>query len=82
MNIQHNLLETKYSSQDPDEVTQCQDNSCFRSIACDDPCFVDTETSTIYCEKCGQCLRYSRKKQKEREDKGITEVPLIKGLDY
>jgi hypothetical protein len=36
----------------------------------------------MYCDKCGKCLRYERKKKEEREKRGITEEVPIKGLDY
>lgn len=79
MKIQFGLLETA-STEDEDFV--CGMSDCNRAIKYEEPCFVDTTSSAIYCEKCGKCLRYQKKKQQEREDMGITEVPLIKGLDY
>jgi hypothetical protein len=48
----------------------------------DDACFVDVQNNKILCPDCGKCERYARKKQEEREKRGITEIPLIKGLDY
>ena len=78
MNIQFGLLQTKLTTED----TKCQAQDCFRQIITDDPCFVDVESSVVMCEHCGKSERYSRKKQDAREKAGITEIPLIKGLDY
>jgi RNase P subunit RPR2 len=78
MNIQFGLLETKLTTED----TKCQAQDCFRPIKTDAPCFVDVATSAVMCEHCGKSERYARKKQDAREKAGITEIPLIKGLDY
>ena len=78
MNIQFGLLQTKLTTED----TKCQAQDCFRQIITDDPCFVDVESSVVMCEHCGKSERYARKKQDAREKAGITEIPLIKGLDY
>jgi hypothetical protein len=78
MNIQYGLLLTKLITQDQ----KCEAHDCFRTIKYDDPCFVDINTNMVLCQQCGNCERYSRKKQEEREKAGIIEVPLIKGLDY
>jgi len=78
MNIQFGLLETKLTTED----SKCQAQDCFRTIRTDDPCFVDVATSSVICEDCGKSERYARKKQEAREKAGVTEAPLIKGLDY
>jgi hypothetical protein len=77
MNIQFGLLETKLTTEDQ----KCQAKDCFRQIMTDDPCFVDISNSAVFCDNCGKCERYSRKKEKEREVSG-KDLPLIKGLDY
>jgi len=79
MNIQFGLLETKNTS---DKIIQCADINCTRPISPDMPCFIEIEKSSMLCAECGKCERYARKKQEAREKAGITEIPLIKGLDY
>lgn len=79
MKIEYKLLDTKFTG----EVdVKCGQKECFRMISPDDPIFVDVEDSLMYCDKCGKCLRYERKKKEEREKRGITEEVPIKGLDY
>jgi len=77
MNIQCGLLETKLTTEDK----KCQARDCFRMIKTDDPCFVDVTNSSVLCDNCGKCERYSRKKEEERKNEG-KDLPLIKGLDY
>lgn len=79
MNIQYGLLFTKSTDE---EDRKCDRQDCDRLIRPDDEIAIDTETSEVLCVGCGKSERYARKKQQERENAGITEVPLIKGLDY
>lgn len=79
MKIEYNLLNTKFTEK---ASVKCADDQCFRKITEDDSIFIDVEKSLMYCEKCGKCLRYARKKKEERVKNGITEEILIKGLDY
>jgi len=44
------------------ETVVCTDHKCGRTIFREMPCFVDTETGAIYCDPCGLCLRYARKR--------------------
>ena len=78
MNIEFGLFSTKVTT----EEERCRADDCFRIMAQDDPCFVDVQNNKVLCPDCGKCERYARKKQEEREKRGITEIPLIKGLDY
>lgn len=78
MNIQYGLLFTKLTT----DERKCGANDCLRMIEHDAACVVDVSTNAVFCEECGKCERYARKKTDEREKAGITEVPLIKGLDY
>lgn len=79
MNIQHGLLFTKSTD---DEPRPCALTDCNRVILPDAPIVIDVESNEILCIECGKCERYARKKRLQRENAGITEVPLIKGLDY
>lgn len=78
MKIQYGLFETKITT----EEERCREKDCFRVMNFDDPCFVDVQNNKVLCSDCGRCERYARKKQEEREKRGITQIPLIKGLDY
>lgn len=79
MKIQFGLFQTKNTA---DKPVRCADPNCLRSVEPDGLCFIDIDNSSMLCNECGQCERYSRKKQQEREKAGISETPLIKGLDY
>lgn len=79
MNIQFGLLFTKSTDGEP---RPCCLSDCDRVIEPDDAIAIDVESNEILCVECGKCERYARKKQKQRENAGISEVPLIKGLDY
>ena len=79
MNVQFGLLFTKLTDEEP---RGCDKGNCDRTIRPDEPIAIDVESNEVLCDGCGKSLRYARKKQKERENAGITEVPLIKGLDY
>lgn len=48
---------------------RCTDPKCGRLVKNEDPCFIDglSENGDVYCDACGKCLRYSRKKAAERE---------------
>lgn len=78
MNIEYDLLKTKFT----EEEGICSQHNCTRRFFLDDNVYIDIRTSNILCSECGQCERYTRKKEKERLDLGIYETPLIKGLDY
>ena len=78
MKIEFGLLRTKITT----EEEKCRTKNCFRIMKEGDDCFVDVASNAILCDECGKCERYSRKKQETREKAGITETPLIKGLDY
>jgi|AOAMet1_18_M0_10_1038524.scaffolds.fasta_scaffold35144_2 hypothetical protein len=78
MKVRFDLLETKLTTED----CKCGQKDCFRKISTDSPCFIDVNTSVVMCEDCGKSERYARKMQDAREKAGITELPLIKGLDY
>lgn len=49
---------------------QCADPKCGRMVVHDAQCFVDTlsEKGNIYCEDCGKCERYTRKKAAQRAE--------------
>jgi len=48
------------------DTVVCADHKCGRMIYPEMPCCVDAATGDIYCDPCGLCLRYSRKKEAER----------------
>lgn len=79
MNIQFGLLFTKSTD---NESRSCALSDCDRVINPDDSIAIDVDSNEILCVECGKCERYARKKQQQRENAGISEVPLIKGLDY
>ncbi len=63
MKIKFGLLETIFTSENPED---CADEHCLRLVNEDDVCFIDTQTNDIFCKSCGQCERYHRKKEEER----------------
>ena len=79
MKVEFGLLKTVFTDE---EKINCHASDCARLIKTDFECFVDTSDSKIYCKSCGNCLKYQRKKEEQRKEMGITNTPLIKGLDY
>jgi len=49
-----------------DKVVQCANIKCNRYIVKDKPFCWDALKDLDYCEQCGTCLRYMRKKADER----------------
>ena len=45
---------------------RCADSKCGRAVANNTPCFVDTRTGSVWCDSCGKCERYARKKAAQR----------------
>ena len=46
----------------------CADEKCGRSIQNGNECFVDAlNEGDVYCDPCGKCLRYERKKEQQRK---------------
>ena len=78
MEIKFGFLQTKVTT----EEEKCKAANCARIMRTDDDCFIDVQSNAVFCDECGKCERYSRKKEQERIRAGITETPLIKGLDY
>ena len=65
MKIEYGLLKIIYTEEDPIE---CADSICGRFIATEQSCYVDTQNGgNLYCEICGTCERYHRKKAAERK---------------
>ena len=58
---------------------RCADPKCGRPVVHDAPCFVDTTSPNgdVYCDDCGKCLRYARKKAAQRKAAGVQEAPVI-----
>jgi hypothetical protein len=48
-----------------DEATKCADAKCGRTIASGDTAW-EEQGGTFFCEECGVCLRYHRKRQAQR----------------
>lgn len=65
MEIKHGFMEIAYAEEEP---TECADDPCTRLIISDAVCFIDIQGGgKLYCEICGPCERYHRKKATERE---------------
>ncbi len=62
MGIVHGLLNTIWR-RDPIE---CGDTKCSRRVNRDDTCWVDVDQKVVFCDSCGRCVRYARKKAAER----------------
>jgi hypothetical protein len=62
---------------------RCADPKCGRPVIHDAPCFVDTNSPNgdVYCDDCGKCLRYERKKAAQRKANGRSETPVVMGLN-
>ena len=54
----------------------CNDNKCDRIITDGDFYFTDPEGS-IFCESCGLCIRYERKRAAQRKIDGELARPII-----
>jgi len=48
---------------------RCADKKCGRAIAHEAPCFIDASTGATWCDNCGKCERYARKKAAQRAEK-------------
>jgi hypothetical protein len=64
--MNYGLINTFY----PDVNIKCADDKCTRYVNFMDKCFIDTQDESVYCESCGQCLRYARKMAKKRNNQG------------
>jgi hypothetical protein len=47
----------------------CADKKCGRMVAHNAPCFIDSATGEVWCDDCGKCERYARKRAAMREAK-------------
>lgn len=49
----------------------CSDEKCGRLVRHNEMCFVDTQSEhgNIYCDACGKCIRYTRKRSAIRKHK-------------
>jgi hypothetical protein len=48
----------------------CCDPKCGRIVKHNEACFVDVvNKGNVYCDSCGKCIRYSRKKEELRNVK-------------
>jgi len=57
------LREAQWGSE---KEIQCANILCERMLVKGSPFFWDTVKNKDYCEQCGQCLRYKRKKAVQR----------------
>jgi hypothetical protein len=48
---------------------RCKNPECRRIVQAKENYFIDTLVTGSYCESCGKCLRYHRKKAIERGEK-------------
>lgn len=75
--VQFGFLEMRYTS----PVVECADPRCARVIPMKHEedqiqagqlpfvwCFLDVNKGSIYCDSCGKCRRYARKKAVQRGD--------------
>lgn len=74
VNAEHGLIET-FSPQ-PD-IIDCSDEKCGRPVKFMEKCFIDGTTGEIFCQSCGQCIRYERKMAARRDMMGIPERRII-----
>lgn len=44
----------------------CSDDKCGRPVSFMEKCFIDPQYEAIYCEACGQCVRFERKMEAKR----------------
>ena len=56
------MFETVFSG----EPELCSDPKCGRFVSNGDPCFY-ADGEILYCDACGRCVRYSRKKEVQRK---------------
>jgi len=48
---------------------KCADPKCGRMVVHNAPCFIDSQTGGVWCDDCGKCERYARKRAAMREAK-------------
>jgi hypothetical protein len=53
----------------------CFDAKCGRSVNFMEKCFID-EAGGVYCQNCGVCERYTRKKAAQREKLGLPDIKI------
>lgn len=49
----------------------CVDPKCGRMVKHNEHCFIDVLSANgdLYCDSCGKCIRYARKKAEQRKQK-------------
>lgn len=45
----------------------CSDSKCGRLVKHNESCFVDAQTGDLFCDACGKCIRFSRKREALRK---------------
>jgi hypothetical protein len=53
----------------PESGVICSDEKCGRPVQFLEKCFIDMQTQEVYCEPCGQCVRYERKMAEKRGER-------------
>jgi len=48
------------------EPTECADHKCVRAVNTGDACFIEMQSSSVYCDDCGKVKRYIAKKAAQR----------------
>lgn len=67
--ISYGLMETKFYSEDEedtDALAKCSDDKCPRMIRVGELMYVDVNNGSMFCDSCGKCIRYARKKSYQR----------------
>ena len=58
------------------ESFNCEGLKCGRPIKFMEKCYIDHKTGSLYCQSCGACIRYERKKAAERKALGLPEIKI------
>lgn len=70
MKLEYGLLKTEYQAKENSKgeliPSLCGDEKCDRLVSPNEACFFDTTKNLVYCDSCGKCVRYSRKKAVQR----------------
>ncbi len=62
------------------EPRDCADHKCQTVVKKGDACFIEMQSSDVYCDACGKVKRYIAKKAKERAARNA--INCTDGVDH
>lgn len=58
------------------ELVDCEALKCGRPIKFMEKCFINHTDGSLFCQSCGVCIRYERKKADQREALGLPDIKI------